>query len=115
MNNSSNRVVMTALGLFVVGGVVVFLGNKFLWVPYNKANNQLTLLQKQFDEKDQEFNNFKREKQRLSELNKMSLPDDFDLAVSLYRRQLEPLLEKNGLSIDSFNSPLPPSLASTAQ
>src|SRR5205085_1964563 len=99
MNNSSNRVVMLALVLFVVGGVVVFLGNKFLWQPYTKARNQLTLLETQFDKVDREFKLFKFERQKLSELNKMSLPNDFDLAVTLYQRQLGPLLEKNGLVI----------------
>ena len=43
MNNSSNRVVMLALVLFVVGGVIVFLGNKFLYQPYTKAKSQLAL------------------------------------------------------------------------
>lgn len=115
MNNSSNRVVMTALVLFVVGGVVVFLGNKFLWQPYTKAKSQLAFIENEFEKKDQEFRIFKFERQKLSELKKMSLPNDFDLAVSSYRRQLDPLLEKNGLAIDKIKNPEPPPVAGTSQ
>lgn len=108
MNNDSAKRVLLTVVILIVGGFALYVtGNKIVYQPYVKAKNRLKVLEDDVYEKETTFNRFKIDQANFASWNKMSLPSDFDVAVSQYHGIVKPILETSGLLVENFTDPQP--------
>jgi hypothetical protein len=100
--NSRERTLMFALIAIVGTGVALFAGNKFWWAPLQEYNRTIDRLSDERDTEDGKVRNFMRDKKQLALGRMRSLPGTPDQAAAEFMSQLEPLLKKSGLDVDSI-------------
>jgi hypothetical protein len=96
-------ILVSVLGIVVLGVAT----NKFILGPHREANNKITQLNTEIEKKENDLKMYRIEKQRLSKWNKLSLPNNIDVASAEYAQMLKPLLRKAGLTVDDFQGPPP--------
>src|SRR5262249_51277831 len=92
--NQRERTMTVVLMVVIFVMLAGFLGYQFIWSPIQDRNKQIANLREEISEREKRVTEITEQLPRYSQLRKLSLPADVDLARREYEMQLSGLLRR---------------------